>query len=117
MRRLQLACACIVLTALTVAASLPKAQAGTAPQRPEARRLSSDTPLATPGGATFTVPAGWSVATGDASVILETPEPDSHVAIVDVPASDADAAVAAAWKIYKPSATRPLKLATDRPAR
>ena len=117
MRRLLLAWVCIAPTALSAVATSPKAQAGAAPQKPDARRLASDTPLATPGGATFTAPAGWSVATGDGSVILETPEPDSHVAIVDVQASDADAAVAAAWKIYKPTATRPLKLATDRPAR
>jgi CubicO group peptidase (beta-lactamase class C family) len=117
MRRSLLARVCIALTALTAVASSPLSQTGTAPEQPAARRLASDTPLATPGGATFTVPGGWSVTTGDASVVLETPEPDSHVAIVDVHAADADAAVAAAWKIYKPNAMRPLKLATDRPAR
>src|SRR5437899_2163975 len=92
--------------------------AATPPARtPASGRMSADTAIATPGGATFTAPAGWSVATREASVVLETPEPDSHVAIVDVQAADADAAVAAAWKIYKPNASRPLKLATDRPAR
>ena len=80
-------------------------------------RISADTPLATPAGATFTAPAGWSVASTDAMVVLQPPEPDSHVVVVDVQASGADAAVQAAWKIYKPDATRPLKLATDRPAR
>jgi len=79
--------------------------------------MSADTPSATPGGATFTAPAGWSVVTRESSVVLEPPETDSHVAIVDVQAADADAAVAAAWKIYKPDAKRPLKLATDLPTR
>jgi CubicO group peptidase (beta-lactamase class C family) len=90
---------------------------GQQPQAPTPRLVSADTPLATPRGATFTVPAGWSVASTEAMVVLQTPEPDSHVAIVDVQAADADAAVAAAWKIYKPDAKRPLKIATDRPAR
>ena len=80
-------------------------------------RLSADTPRATPGGATFTVPAGWSIATGGSLAVLETPEPDSHVAIVDVRAPDAAAAVTAAWSAYRPDAKRPLKLATPRPPR
>src|SRR5207249_1324188 len=80
-------------------------------------RISADTRLATPGGASFTAPAGWSVRSTDAMVVLQTPEPDSHVDVIDVQATDADAAVAAAWKLYKADAKRPLKLATDRPAR
>jgi CubicO group peptidase (beta-lactamase class C family) len=92
-------------------------QAPAASAQKPAGRMAADTPVATPGGATFTAPAGWSVVMRDASVVLETPEPDSHVAIVDVQAADADAAVRTAWKIYKPEASRPLKIATDRPAR
>jgi CubicO group peptidase (beta-lactamase class C family) len=92
-------------------------QAPAASAQKPAGRMAADTPVATPGGATFTAPAGWSVVMRDASVVLETPEPDSHVAIVDVQAADADAAVRTAWKIYKPDASRPLKIATDRPAR
>jgi CubicO group peptidase (beta-lactamase class C family) len=79
--------------------------------------MAADTPRATPAGVTFTAPSGWSVLSREAAVVLEPPEPDSHVAIVEVQATDADAAAAAAWKIYDPKMTRPLKLATDRPAR
>jgi CubicO group peptidase (beta-lactamase class C family) len=50
-------------------------------------------------------------------VILEPPETDTHIAIVDSQATDAKAAVAAAWTAYKPQANRPLKLVTPRPAR
>ena len=50
-------------------------------------------------------------------MVLDPPEPDSHVAIVDVPAADAAAAVAAAWAVYRPEAKRPIKLATPSPAR
>src|SRR5262249_48467378 len=57
------------------------------------------------------------IRAGDSSVVLEPPEPDSHVAIVDTRASDAAAAVAAAWAAYRPQAKRPLKLATPNAAR
>ncbi|HLJ27266.1 MAG TPA: serine hydrolase domain-containing protein [Candidatus Angelobacter sp.] len=80
-------------------------------------RLAADTPRVTPGGATFTVPAGWSITTGKDMVILEPPEPDAHIVIVDSQAADAKAAVAAAWATYKPDANRPVRLVTPRPAR
>ncbi len=50
-------------------------------------------------------------------MVLEAPEQDSRLAIVDVRAADAEAAVAAAWAAYRPAAKRPLKLATPTPAR
>lgn len=91
------------------------------PQTPEGRsapeRLAADTPRVTPGGATFTVPTGWSITTGKNLVILEPPETDTHIAIVDSQAADAASGVAAAWAAYKPEAKRPLKLVTPRPAR
>ena len=81
-------------------------------------RVSADTPRVTPGGATFTVPSGWSIASGKNLVILGPPETDTHVAIVDAAgAADASAAVTAAWAAYKPDFKRPLKLVTPRPAR
>ena len=46
------------------------------------------------------------------ATILEAPEGGSFVAIVDVGAPDADAAVAAAWSAYKPDAKWPLKAIT-----
>ncbi|HEY6909185.1 MAG TPA: serine hydrolase domain-containing protein [Myxococcales bacterium] len=94
----------------------PAARTADAPP-PAPERLAADTPRATPGGATFTAPAGWSLVTREACVVLDPPELDSHVAVVDVRAKDADSAVAAAWKLYRPEMSRPLKLATDRPAR
>jgi len=79
--------------------------------------VAADTPRITPGGATFTVPAGWSVVTGKNLVILTPPETDSHIAIFDSQAADAKAAVVAAWAAYKPEKKWPLKLVTPRPAR
>jgi len=86
-----------------------------AAQAPE--RVSSDTPRATPGGATFTLPAGWSIRTANSMVVLEPPETDTHVAIVDVRAADAASAVAAAWAAYLPGFKRPLQLASQVPGR
>lgn len=80
-------------------------------------KLAADTPRTTSGGATFTAPAGWSINTRESLVVLNPPEPDSHVAIVDVPGADAAAAVAAAWKAYSPNMKRPLKIAIPAPAR
>jgi CubicO group peptidase (beta-lactamase class C family) len=91
-----------------------------APQTPASGapdKVSADTPRATPGGATFVVPAGWSITSGTSSVVLQPPEPDSHVAIMDVRTGDASAAVAAAWAAYRPDSKRPLKLSTPTPAR
>lgn len=79
--------------------------------------VQSDTPRSTPGGATFTVPTGWSIAQGKNIVILQPPETDTHIAIVDSQAADAKAAVDEAWAAYKPDAKRPLKLTTPAPAR
>jgi len=80
-------------------------------------RVSTDTPRVTPGGAKFTIPSGWSIVTGKNIVILEPPEPDTHVVIVDSQTSDAAAAVTAAWAAYKPDSKRPIKLVTPRPAK
>ena len=80
-------------------------------------QVASDTQRFTPGGAQFTVPAGWSIATQKNLVLLTPPEVDTHLAIADTQAPDAKAAVAAAWAAYKPDSKRPIKLVTPRPAR
>ncbi|HEX2799919.1 MAG TPA: serine hydrolase domain-containing protein [Thermoanaerobaculia bacterium] len=80
-------------------------------------RVEKDTPRATPAGATFMLPAGWTMTTKGSTVVLDPPEPDSHLAIVDVTAKDADGAVATAWAAYQPGFKRPLKLAMPQAAR
>ena len=97
------------------ASNPPAPQAAPTKSAPEL--LTADTPRVTPGGATFTVPAGWSIVTGKDLVIVTPPETDTHIAIFDSQAADASAAVTAAWTAYKPDAKRPLKLVTPRPAR
>jgi hypothetical protein len=49
--------------------------------------------------------------------VLTPPEPDSHLAIVDLKAADAASAVSAAWSAYRPDFKRPVKLMAPTPAR
>ena len=99
------------VTALMMAASVG------AQDRSTPERVAADTPRVTPNGATFTVPAGWSIVTGKNIVILEPPEADTHVVIFDSTAGDAAASVTAAWTAYKQESKRPVKLVTPRPAK
>lgn len=73
-----------------------------APDQAAKERLSADTPRTTSLGNTFIAPAGWSVAVRGPATIVEAPEGDSRIVIVDVRAKDADAAVAAGWAAYQP---------------
>jgi CubicO group peptidase (beta-lactamase class C family) len=86
--------------------------AGVAFGAPAPERLAVDAARTTTKGATFTAPAGWSIASDSNKVVLEPPEADSRLAIVEVEAADAAAAVAAGWAGYRPDANRPPRLAT-----
>jgi 3-mercaptopyruvate sulfurtransferase SseA/CubicO group peptidase (beta-lactamase class C family) len=97
---------------LPVERSVPDAHVAAQPER-----VAADAPRVTPAGTTFTVPAGWTIAVRGSIVALDPPEPDSHLALVDVQAKDADAAVAAAWAAFKPEFKRPLKIALPQAAR
>jgi CubicO group peptidase (beta-lactamase class C family) len=81
-------------------------------QSPE--KLAADSPRTTSAGTTFTAPGGWSIATRGNVVVLDPPEGDSHLAIVQVPGADADAAALAAWGAYRPDAKRPVRVSTPR---
>ena len=83
-----------------------------APTARAQQALTADTPQSTTQGATFIVPAGWSVDVRGPATILAAPEGDSHFALVDVRAADADAAVAAGWAAYRTDAKWPLKVST-----
>ncbi len=116
----------VLMASLAIAALMPAFAANPTLQsspsnqgetRSAPERLAADTPRVTPGGATFTVPTGWSITTGKSLVVLEPPENDTHIAIIDSQAADAPSAVAGAWAVYKPDTKRPLKLVTPRPGR
>src|ERR1700722_12453506 len=83
-----------------------------------AQSLASDNPSKTPAPATFAVPEGWAQHTQGPVAILDPPETDLHLAIVDVAqARDAKSAAAAAWELYRAGASHPFKLLTARPPR
>jgi CubicO group peptidase (beta-lactamase class C family) len=83
---------------------------------PRPQLLTADT-AQTSGSAVFTAPAGWSVTSVKNMIILEPPEADTHIVIVDSQGPDAATAVASAWAAYKPGFNRPLRLQTQNPAR
>src|SRR2546430_559852 len=72
--------------------------------------LTADTAATTAAGASFTAPADWRLTERAALRLLEPPEGDSHLAVVDVQAADAAAALAAGWAAYRAGANRPLKV-------
>src|ERR1700722_10745394 len=112
-RTVFLTCFAVTLSAGSSLAASPQATE----TKPAIERVTADTPRVTSAGATFKVPAGWSIETRKDFVILTPPETDTHIAIVDSQAADAKAAVTAAWAAYKPESKRPIKLVTPRPAR
>src|SRR5664280_103269 len=61
-------------------------------------RLSADTPKTTVLGNAFVAPQDWSIRVKGPATILQAPEGDSWVALVDVQATGPDEALAAAWQ-------------------
>ena len=91
------------LTAAAAPAALPK---------PEA--IAKDSPRTTAAGHTFTAPAGWTLYANGGTRVLEGPEKDVKLALVDVThAADAADAVKQAWPSLDPKFARPLHIAQD----
>jgi len=84
--------------------------APTAPGVAQARIVAVDTPGATNGGTTFTVPAAWSVTAHGSFVVLSPPDGNLQIALTDTQAPSADMAVASAWKAFEPGFKQPLQL-------
>ncbi len=83
---------------------------------PTSETVTADTPKTTVGGTSFVAPAGWSLAVRDTATILTPPEADSHIALVDVEAKNADQAVQLAWAAYSPNGKRwPLQISNPAP--
>jgi len=78
-------------------------------------KLAADTPKTTVAGNTFIAPVGWTITVKGPATLLEAPEAGSRIALVDVQAKDADAAVALAWAAYGETKVPPLKSAVDAP--
>lgn len=81
-------------------------------------RPGADVSGKTTSGVSFIQPADWAVSSRKALTILAAPESDLNIVIVDVGAVDtAQAAVAKAWALYKPSAKRAIRLSSPLPTR
>lgn len=84
---------------------------------PGSDRLAADTPKTTVLGNSFIAPKDWSFRVKGPASILEAPERDSWIALVDVSANKSEEALAAAWRAYKPEAKWPVKVSNDLPDR
>ncbi len=78
-------------------------------------KVTEDTPKTTVAGNPFTAPKDWSISVKGLATILETPEGDSWLAIVDVRAKSPDAARDLAWSAYKPDHKWAIEAATTGP--
>ncbi len=119
MKKLLVCCVLVYSSALLFeqslrASSLPAIDAAAAPA---SENLSADTARTTVLGNAFIAPKDWSIRVKGPATILESPEGDSWVALVDVKAKTQDEALAAAWQAYKPNAKWPLKVSNDLPDR
>ncbi|HTE55138.1 MAG TPA: serine hydrolase domain-containing protein [Kofleriaceae bacterium] len=65
---------------------------------PAARKLEAETPVKTASGTTFKAPTGWWLSEGKDAVLLEDPEREMRIWMVDIAGGDRTAAIAAAWK-------------------
>src|SRR5208337_4879862 len=119
MKKLVVACL-FLLSAASVFGQTqsPSVQSATNPVNGQAsERLSADTPKTTVLGNAFVAPQDWSIRVKGPATILQAPEGDSWVALVDVQAKGPDEALAAAWQAYKPEAKWPVKVTNDLPDR
>ena len=80
-----------------------------------ANEVLADTQRTTVEGTQFVPPAGWRIETRGPATIVESPEGNSHIALVFVHAADADGGVNAAWAAYRPDMKWPLKVTIDFP--
>ncbi len=101
----------LALAAMLAAPAL-QAQPSAAASAPAREKLATDAPRTTQAGHSFVAPAGWTLEQRGPATWLEAPEGGSLIVLVDVQAADADAAVAAAWKHYKPNLPWALKVST-----
>lgn len=88
-----------------------------APTERASEKLTADTPRTTVLGNSFIAPKDWTILVKGGATILEAPENDSWVALVDVKAKSAEEALAQAWKVYKPDTKWPVKVTNDLPDR
>jgi hypothetical protein len=90
------------VTSAPAPSATPSVPVAAAPAVSTPQVMSADTPKTSAFGSTFTVPAGWSYAETENARILEGPEHDYTMAVVDVKGADADEATCRAWAVLEP---------------
>ena len=70
---------------------------------PTIKTLAADTITKTASGATFEAPKGWTVTTFGDRTVLQTPEGDVSITLVEVREKDGEMAFRKAWALVKPS--------------
>lgn len=116
MRRLLIFSYVVLVPALLFAQSQGSAKPSAKSASPQAsERLSADTPKTTVLGNAFVAPKDWSIRVRGPATILEAPEGDSWIALIDVQGATPEEALAAAWKVYKPDAKWPVKVSHELP--
>src|SRR6516165_12504510 len=119
MKKVFAACLCFFTASLVFAQnhSSSAQPATTAAAAQKSGPLSADTPKTTVLGNNFIAPKDWSIQVRGPATILQAPEGDSWIALIDVQGANADEALAAAWRAYKPDAKWPVKVTHDLPDR
>lgn len=109
--------ALIVLALILCSSLLAQVPPAPAVNAPVSEHLSADTPKTTVLGNAFVAPRDWSIRVKGPATILEAPEGNSWIALVDVSANEPEEALAAAWQAYKAEAKWPVKVSNDLPDR
>lgn len=105
---------CLLLALSAVVLAPRDASAGDAQTGAQSRVLETDTALHSAAGTQFRAPAGWTLEQLPAAQRLLPPEqPDAWVAMSDVSAADADAALAQAWQSLSRQPDGRMLLASD----
>jgi hypothetical protein len=110
-------CRFVIFVIVILFSSRIIAQLPSSPATSTSEHLSADMPRTTVLGNAFVAPKDWSMRVSGPSTILEAPEGDSWIALIDVQANTAEEALAAAWKAYKPDAKWPVRVSNDLPDR
>lgn len=106
-----------LLSPLVLALSLAFAHAAETPDGAFAGKLAADKPLLTATGTQVTGPRDWTVRRDPQALVLVAPEGDMKVALLDLKAADATAAIKEAWARYRPDEKHALRIMTARSAR
>ncbi|MES2320396.1 MAG: serine hydrolase domain-containing protein [Pseudomonadota bacterium] len=80
-------------------------------------KLDADLSLLGPGGIELTGAAQWRVRRESGMLIIDAPENDASLALVDLDAPDAAAAIHAAWAVFRPGVKRVARMLTREAAR